>query len=308
MLSIIIPAYNAEKIIRATLEDYVLHFSQEYDQDFEIVVVTNGCQDMTPNIVTEFCHEYPNIRQKTFDGRIGKGGAVIEGFKAASGDIVGFVDADNATRPPDLHKLIRQMGESDAAIGSRWLPDSNVVVKQPLSRRVASRGFNLLVRVFFGLPFADTQCGAKVFKRHAVDSVVNELRTPGFAFDIELLHKIKRRGYKIKEIAITWQDSERSTLNLKATAPTMFLALLRLRLLDSPAKPVIENHLVTSVYNRIWIGRKAKRKDEGALDSGTAMPTAFMARLKLRLLTSPARSVKQNRLVTSVCNHVGGRR
>ena len=308
MLTVIIPAYNAERIIRATLDDYLLYFSRQYDHYFEIVVVTNGCSDRTPDIVAEYCSRFPNVRQKTFDGKIGKGGAVIEGFKVAKGDIVGFVDADNATRPPDLHKLVREIGESDGAIGSRWLPASNVVVEQPLSRRVASRGFNLLVRLFFGLPFADTQCGAKVLKKQVVDDVVHELRTPGFAFDVDLLHRVRRKGYRVREVPITWQDSERSTLDLKATAPTMFMALLRLRLLNSPAKAVIDNHFITSLYKRTWMGRRLIANDRRTADSKKDVPSGSEARPRYRFPIKPVRFLKENRLVSSVHNYVGSKR
>lgn len=235
-LSIIIPARDAEREIAKTLEDYVAYFGEVYGQDFEIVVVPNDCSDNTVSIVEGYCKRYPVIRSKVYEGSIGKGGAVIEGFKLAQGDIVSFVDADGATGPAELFKLVQALDRHQVVIGSRWMPGSQVLVKQGLARRMASRGFNLLVRSIFGLPFRDTQCGAKVFDKRAIDEVMGELETAQFAFDVELLHKLKRKGYSITEVPIVWENRPQSTLNLQWVIPEMFCAMLKLRLLDSPLR------------------------------------------------------------------------
>jgi len=165
MLSVIMPAYKEEARIAKTLEDYVIHFSKEYHQDFEMIVILDGCIDRTMEIVNEYSIKFPQIKSKTFEQRLGKGGAIREGLKIANGDIILLVDADGATAPKELDKLIVELSDNDGAIGSRWLPESNILRKQSLARRAASRGFNLLVRILFGLPFADTQCGAKALKK-----------------------------------------------------------------------------------------------------------------------------------------------
>jgi glycosyltransferase involved in cell wall biosynthesis len=235
-LSIIIPARDAEREIAKTLEDYVAYFREVYSQDFEILVVPNDCSDNTVSIVEEYCNRYPVIRSQVYEGSIGKGGAVIEGFKLAQGDILSFVDADGATGPAELFKLVQALGEHQAVIGSRWMPGSKVLVKQGFARRVASRGFNLLVRLFFGLPFRDTQCGAKVFAKRAIDEVMGELETAKFAFDVELLYRLKKRGYSITEVPIVWENRPQSTLNLQWVIPEMFFAMLKVRMLDSPLR------------------------------------------------------------------------
>lgn len=251
MLSIIIPAYNAERLIATTFNDYAVYFSTEYHQDFEIIVIVNGCTDRTSEIVLEHCAKFPQVTSKQFEKKLGKGGALIEGFKIARGDILAFVDVDGATRPEELHKLIKGLGASDGAIGSRWLTGSNMLVKQPLPRRIASRGFNLLVKLLFSLPFKDTQCGAKVFKKHAIDEVLARLQTTNFAFDVELLYRLKKGGYKVDEVPIIWEDRLGSTLNLKRAVPTMFLAVLRLRILDSPLKRLARVPLWGYVYKKL---------------------------------------------------------
>ncbi len=114
---------------------------------------------------------------------------------------------------------------------------------------MASRGFNLLVRVLFGLSFKDTQCGAKVFRAHIVKDIVNEMETTDFSFDVELLYKLKKRGHeKIKEVPIAWENQMGSTLKLKKMVPLMFLSVLRLRLPDSFLKFLVKNKFVKYLY------------------------------------------------------------
>lgn len=251
MLSVVIPVHNGQEIIARTLEDYVSYFSGEYTQDFEILVIPNGCTDATCEIVREYTARYPQIVYRDFDSKIGKGGALIEGFKIAKGDILAFVDADGATGPGELHKLVDELEESDGVIGSRWVLGSKILVKQPLSRRVASRGFNLLVRLFFRLPFKDTQCGAKVFRKDAIDDVLPDLYITNFAFDIELLHRLNKKGYRVREVPIVWQDMEGSSLKVRRAVPTMFLAIVRLRILDSPFAWFARRRIWGYIYNKI---------------------------------------------------------
>lgn len=240
MLSIIIPARNAAAEITKTLDEYIVFFTSKYGQDFEIVVVPNNCSDNTADVVKAYCDRYPMLKSKVINESIGKGGAVIEGFGLAKGDVVSFVDADGATGPEELFKLVRQVSEhQQVVIGSRWIAGSRILIKQSLMRRVVSRGFNLLVRLLFRLPFKDTQCGVKVFTQQALADVVRELETTKFAFDVELLYKLKKKGYSILEVPTVWGNKPRSTLNLWTAVPEMFIALVKVRLLDSPFKRLI---------------------------------------------------------------------
>lgn len=152
MLSIIMPAHNEAGRIAITLEDYIAYFIREYHQDFEMVVVADGCTDQTAAIVDKYSRQFPQIRSVTLKRKLGKGKAISEGFKIANGGIIVLIDADGATPPQELSKLILELRDNDGAIGSRWLPESNIVTKQSWARRIASRGFNLLVRIFIRFP------------------------------------------------------------------------------------------------------------------------------------------------------------
>jgi len=248
-LSIIVPAWNEEEIIGETLSEYVEYFTGRYE--FEIVVVIDGCTDGTLGVVKELSGKHPEIRHLHFSKKLGKGGGVIKGFKAARGKYIAFTDADGATPPGELNKLIESVGDRDGAIGSRWMKGAVILKDESFGRKVASRGFNLLVKLLFGLPFRDTQCGAKVFKDHAVRDVIGDIGLTNFTFDVDLLYKMNRKGYKLKEVPINWRHDENSSLNLVRVVPTMFISLVGLRLKTTPLWPYIPKWLIKAVYDEI---------------------------------------------------------
>lgn len=250
LVSIIVPAYNEEKRIGKVLENHL-----EFSRDTEIFIAMDGCKDGTLYIVEEFAKNgnknNNSVSYIHFDERLGKGMGLLRAIEHTKGDILVFTDADEATSPSEIFKLINSLDGCDCVIGSRWLPESKVLVKQPIRRRIASRGFNFLVRGMFGLPFKDTQCGAKVIRKEAIKSVINDISTFNFAFDIDLLWQLQKKGYKIKEVPIIWNDKDGSSVKLFHEIITMFLAIIRLRMINSPFRYVIRNNLTTYVYNHI---------------------------------------------------------
>jgi hypothetical protein len=119
---------------------------------------------------------------------------------------VGYFDADGSTSIDEMQRLFSRLPVSDGAIGSRWVEGSTLRVRQGLLRRIESRAFNLLIRLLFGLTYHDTQCGAKVFKKSAVDAVLPQMVSRGFEFDVELLWRLQLAGYTITEVPIVWQN------------------------------------------------------------------------------------------------------
>lgn len=223
MLSIIIPAYNEEHRIKPTLQAYLDFFK---NKDIEIIVVMNGCTDNTLQVVQSIKDsrlKYLNINKP------GKGNAIIQGFKIASGDLISYTDADNSTKPEFLNKLLENIEDYDCIMGSRYLKESEILTKQTLTRRIASRGFNILVRSILNLQFTDTQAGAKIFKKQAISSILQELKPYGWGIDTHILYKIKKKGYKIKEIPIEWSDTKESKLKLRKAVPGMFISVLKTR-------------------------------------------------------------------------------
>jgi glycosyltransferase involved in cell wall biosynthesis len=222
MKSIIIPAYNEELRIKQVIINLIGEFPGQ-----EIIVVCDG-NDNSDNIVKSFSFRYPNIRLLCFGCRLGKGGALIQGFKVAKGTEICFVDADESVSTDDLKGMFHALHDVDGVIASRRLKGAKVLIEQPFKRRLASKAFNIFVRMFFGLPFKDTQCGAKVFKRDAILNILNDLETTGFEIDVEILWRLKERGYRVIEYPITWKHSEGSKFRLSHSRG-MFISLLRTR-------------------------------------------------------------------------------
>lgn len=232
--SIIIPAHNEEQRIEKTLQAYAPEFA-----DSEIIVVLNGCTDRTLEIVDRLARTYTNISYVDVGEAVGKGGAVRIGFLLAGAPVVGYVDADGATDAHEMRRLCGLLQGDDAIIASRWLPGSDVHVEQPLKRRIASRTFNSLVRLIFGLHFSDTQCGAKVFRADALASILPVVETANFAFDVDLLYELRRAGKKLREVPTIWRDVDGSQVKLVVSSIRMLAALIRLRLRYSVFRTII---------------------------------------------------------------------
>jgi glycosyltransferase involved in cell wall biosynthesis len=198
--SLIIPAYNEEHRI-TPLFDAIHQF------DGELIVVCDG-RDGTADIVDRIAaqREDLSVRCLRFDHRLGKGGGVIAGLLAARSPLVGYFDADGSTSVEEMKRLFLTISTVDGAIGSRWIPGSTLKVRQGILRQLESRAFNLLIRVLFGLTYHDTQCGAKVFRKSAIDAVLPSMVSRGFEFDVELLWRLREAGYKVIEVPIEWQN------------------------------------------------------------------------------------------------------
>jgi glycosyltransferase involved in cell wall biosynthesis len=190
-------------------------------------------------VVGQFAAGHPNLRVINEPRAVGKGGAIILGFRQAQGSLVGYVDADNATGPEAFEKLVDAVDGGDVVIGSRWMPGAVVSPRQPLKRRLASRVFNFLVRLLFAVPVTDTQCGAKVFRAEAVRFVLPNLGITRWAFDVDVLFQCRRHGFRIREVPTVWSDSSGSQLRVAQASWEMLLAITRLRLLYSPFRFVV---------------------------------------------------------------------
>ena len=234
-LLILIPAYNEADRIEPVLNDYATFFREKYAGRFEIMVVLNGCRDNTLEVVQRAAAKFPEIKSLDFPAPIGKGGALIEGLKFASrADLVGYVDADGATSPKAFLDLVQHCGVADCAIGSRWIPGAVLYQQQSRKRQVFSRIFHLMVQTLFRMNIVDTQCGAKVMKREAIERIHASLRIADVAFDINLLYCLKRERYKVLEVPTEWTDKAGSKIRLNRGALGIVLSVIRLRLIYSP--------------------------------------------------------------------------
>ncbi len=232
---LLIPAYNEEGRIRPVLREYAAYFRKNYPGRFQLVVMLNGCRDSTLSVVEEVAAEFPEISAREHKLPIGKGGALIEGLKLAPlADVVGYVDADGATPPAAFHDLIKLCADHDCVIGSRWIKGAMVRQEQPNHRRFVSRGGHLIIQFLFRMGITDTQCGAKVMRRDAVEKIHSSLRITDMAFDVNLLYSLKRAGFRILEHPTEWTDKSGSKVALGKMSLSALLSVLRLRLVYSP--------------------------------------------------------------------------
>jgi glycosyltransferase involved in cell wall biosynthesis len=232
---LLIPAYNEEQRIGPVLRDYAQYFRAHYTGQFQIVVVLNGCRDNTLQVVESAAKDFPEIRWLEFKAPIGKGGALIEGLRLwPQAELIGYVDADGATAPPAFLDLIKHCMDVDCAIGSRWIEGAIIEHSQSLKRRIYSRLFHMLVELLFGMRIKDTQCGAKVMRRAAMEKVHPNLRIADVAFDINLLYSLKRAGFTIREVPTTWTDKIGSKMSLNKGALAIILSVFRLRIIYIP--------------------------------------------------------------------------
>jgi len=223
LISVIVPAYNEEARIEQTLVDYGRGLAAR--GPFELIVVCDGCRDRTAEIAR------PYARVLEFPQRLGKGGGVMEGLRAAKGEVVGYTDADNSLKVDQFLRLADELERTGAGcvIADRKSKEALILESQYLVRRLASGSFNFLFsRALFGLKVRDSQCGGKIFRRERVDRVLPHMESTGFEFDVELLWRLRRDGCAIVEVPVIWKDDKASKFSFKYI-PSMFVSLVKVR-------------------------------------------------------------------------------
>jgi dolichyl-phosphate beta-glucosyltransferase len=228
-VSVVIPAYNEVRQITATIRDAQSYFESR-NLAYEIVVSADGT-DGTREVVAAMARRNPAIAVIGSPLRRGKGRGIREGIRLTTGDIVGFVDADNKTpmRAFDDFAGLLEQGY-DMVIGSRGLPGAVIEHRQPLYRRVGSRGFALFMHAVVGLrDFSDTQCGFKFFQRRIAIDLFSRQRCDGYMFDVEILYLASRAGYRIGQVPVQWRDAGDSRLQLVVGSATNVIDILRIR-------------------------------------------------------------------------------
>ncbi|RXH55257.1 dolichyl-phosphate beta-glucosyltransferase [Granulicella sibirica] len=212
-LSIVIPAYNECARIEATLER-VLECVQQRGWDAEVLVIDDGSTDETPQIVERWMKLHPRLHLLKNPGNRGKGYSVRSGLLQAAGDIVMFTDADLSAPMEEAELLFAALDRgADVAIGSRWLDKARQTAHQPLYRRFFGRCFNGVVRLAMGLPFKDTQCGFKAFKRPVAQMIFRLQRIERWGFDPEILYLARKLKFRVEEVPVTWGHDERSRIS-----------------------------------------------------------------------------------------------
>lgn len=202
-ISVIVPAYNEEKMIAINLQKIYKELDENFS-DFEIVVVNDGSFDGTKEEIIKTLENFDNIFLVDYSPNRGKGGAIREGVNYVSEkrDFIAFLDADLDIGPEHVTSGMKIILETDAdvVIGSKMHKNSRV--DYPILRRIASYCYYLLIYFLFHMKIKDTQTGVKIFKANLLKSIINRVRTSGFAFDIEILVILNQMGNKIVEMPV----------------------------------------------------------------------------------------------------------
>ena len=220
-ISVIIPAYNEENRIGKTLVK-IRDFLYSKGLSFEVIVVDDGSQDKTAEVVERFKPAISSLQIIKMPFNQGKGFAVKQGFLASQGEYVLFTDADLSTPIEELEAFLRYRKDFDIIIASRAVKGSQLIKRQPLIREYLGRFFNVLVRLMLMPDFRDTQCGFKLFTRDVCRSIFENLHTKGFAFDLEVLARAKHNGLKVKEQPVKWLNNRYSKVSFLSAAFMLF--------------------------------------------------------------------------------------
>jgi glycosyltransferase involved in cell wall biosynthesis len=234
--SIVIPAYNEETRLGATLER-ILAYVRQQGWDAEVIVVNDGSRDKTADLVREFAEKNPIVRLVENPGNRGKGYSVRHGMLKARGEVVVFSDADLSSPIEEMPKLLAALSAgADIAIGSRWLRAELQTQRQSVHRQIFGRVFNQLMRMILGLKFKDTQCGFKAFTRQAAQTILPLQRIERWGFDPEILFLARKFGLRVEEVAVHWGHSGDTRIHPVLDGARMFQEMLRVRWYDITGK------------------------------------------------------------------------
>jgi glycosyltransferase involved in cell wall biosynthesis len=228
-LSVVIPAYNEEARLPASLER-IDAYLREHRIEGEILVVDDGSSDRTAQLAGEFLKDRRGRVVSLAENR-GKGAAVRRGVAEAAGRWILMTDADLSAPIEEHRKLAATARDDDLdiVIASRGLADSQIEVRQAWVRQTMGKTFNVLMRAMTGLPFRDTQCGFKLMDRRRVLPLFEKMVVDRFAFDIELLYLAVRYGLSVREIPVVWRNEPQSRVNMITDPINMLRDVARVR-------------------------------------------------------------------------------
>jgi len=235
-LSVVIPVYNERDRVSSTLPS-VLEYLRGCAEPCELIVVDDGSTDGTADRVRELLRNAPNARLISDAANHGKGYAVRKGMLEARGQYLLFSDADLSAPIAEADRLLEPLKNGyDVVIGSRALKREWIQVHQSWVRENAGKLFNLALRSITRLPFEDTQCGFKAFRREAARRIFPLQSIRGFGFDPELLYIAKKLGCRTLEVPVYWAHSEGTKVRMWRDGVRMVMDLVRIRWNDACGK------------------------------------------------------------------------
>jgi dolichyl-phosphate beta-glucosyltransferase len=227
-LSIVIPSFNEELRLPPTLEKIAAYVKTRRPNS-EVIVVDDGSTDRTAAVAESWRGRIPQLRVVSNGINRGKGFSVRHGSLEARGDIVLFTDADLSAPIEEGEKLLAALQTYDVAIGSRAVDRSLIEVHESRFREFAGIVFNRIVRFTLRLPFVDTQCGFKGFRRERCQIIFEQQTIERFGFDPELLYLARHNGLSVVEVPVRWAHSPATKVNMMRDSVQMFLDIFVIR-------------------------------------------------------------------------------
>lgn len=227
-VSIVIPAFNEAERLGATLQA-IDRYCRREQRACEVLVVDDGSQDRTAEVVRAFAAVHPEVRLLQQPRNRGKGAAIQAGVAATRGELVLFSDADLSTPIEELPRLEAALADGAAvAIASRAVAGARIEEHQPFYREWMGKSFNRMVQWLVLPGLHDTQCGFKLFRGEAARALFPQLTIPGFGFDVEVLYLARRQGLVIREVPVAWRNSRQSKVSPLRDAWRMLGDLFRI--------------------------------------------------------------------------------
>lgn len=226
VVDVIIPVYNEEKILPQSIKTLVGFLRENVDVPWRVIITDNASIDRTEEVSRALTKEYPEVDYVRLP-RKGRGGALKQVWLASPAQYVTYMDVDLSTHLRAFNEMLDLLRNgSDVVIGSRLRPDANTT--RSLKREILSRGYNILVRIFFRTRFTDAQCGFKGMRREACQLLVPHVEDIKWFWDTELLVLAEKSGHHIGEVAVEWIEDLDTRVKLVQTIYDDMVALFRL--------------------------------------------------------------------------------
>jgi len=213
LISIVIPSFNEERLIKKNLIE-LMDFLKNKNCDWEIIVVDDGSKDKTKKIVHSLQKNEPGLRLYSNRENMGKGASVRKGVQKASGDFIFFLDADLATPVSEIEKFIPLIRNYDIVIGNRAHKKARISVREPLHREFMGKFFTFLSNVLLLKNIHDVTCGFKCFRRDVAKRIFKKQKINRWVFDTEILFLAQKYRYKIKQEPVSWAHEKDSKVSL----------------------------------------------------------------------------------------------
>mgnify|MGYP001577395522 FL=1 len=215
-LSIIIPAYNEENRLPSTLDRLFHYMRENFDRPYEVIVTNDGSRDRTAAIVREFAVSHPELRLMDFPKNRGRGAVVRDAMFSAAGGYILQTDADGSVGEEAVVRFVEYLDahpEVHMLIGSRLARGAKILTPQPLIRVALGYAFVILAMIMFRWKFDDRVNGFKMFRRNAAHDIYRNQYSNHYIAEAEVVYVAERRGWKVRELPISWTDYKGSRIN-----------------------------------------------------------------------------------------------